>query len=341
MTANEILTNRVFNPGESAELTRQHIIDTAHATGGITMGLPAVDRIMVPWRAPNLITLLGAPSHYKSGLANYVARHALAQCTEPNDVIFKVVFEQSVEEDTLLNLAQRSGIGVKTLAMGAISDVQEQLLEKSTVELAYNPLWIIGYSSVQARKQRKVQEMLNLQQVRDLLEWTINEGAAQPLNPKLIVVDYLQIIPAAGNNWRLDERLKVKEQLAVCKQMAISFDCPVLVASQVGRDGYGAAPSLTSGAESSAIEWFSDTVIGSWIPHKTMLGQQLELAGRKWMRDGAPLMVDRTLYVMRLLKQKTGEAPHEFIMEASWEKNEIFPLEGRIEPAPFEKKKGY
>jgi len=98
--------------------------------------------------------------------------------------------------------------------------------------------------------------------------------------------------------------------------MAISFGCPVLLGVQTGRQVMERdikIPGIDDGQETSNIEQSSDKMLSVWYPIKTEDKGSL-VAGEE---------VTKNLLIVRLLKQKLGEAPATFALYVDPERNII------------------
>lgn len=94
----------------------------------------------------------------------------------------------------------------------------------------------------------------------DVREHARDVRAGKPLAG--IIVDYLQIM--SGGSRRTDNRAtEIAEYTRQLKLMAMEFDCPVIVASQLNRESVkdGKMPTLSALRESGSIEQDADVVL--------------------------------------------------------------------------------
>jgi replicative DNA helicase len=77
-------------------------------------------------------------------------------------------------------------------------------------------------------------------------------------NKKLIVIDYLQIIPAKAQT----DKQKIDIVVSSLKILSRVLDCPLIVISSFGRTNYNTTVGFESFKESGGIEYTADCVIG-------------------------------------------------------------------------------
>lgn len=103
------------------------------------------------------------------------------------------------------------------------------------------PLWVMDQSSITmaaiARQARQLQRKHGL---------------------SLIVIDYLQLLTAAGGNNRQEQ---VSLMSAACKRLAKELHLPVVVLAQLNRGAAGDAPEVKHFRETGAIEQDADGII--------------------------------------------------------------------------------
>ena len=300
------------------------MIDTLRkdAGGGIRSGIADLDKILLPLRSSELITVLGYTSHYKSGFMNWLSKQAI-KTIEPEDVnsvVIRVTWEQSVEEDTISWLAGDASISVSKLARGLIDDAEWNLLSASGTRRAAVPMWIVGHSQQDNKERRRARPRMTMTDVGLAIEMIASGELTNGIrkNVRMVVLDYLQRIrpdPQDGDT----KREQMMEAVNRAKDCSIAYGCPVILGVQVGRqvtDRTDKTPRIDDGQETSNIEQSSDKVFGLWYPIKTEpLGSMI---------DGAK--VTKNLLILKLLKQKLGEAPATFALYVDPEKNIIGSL---------------
>lgn len=286
------------------------------AGGGIKTGIVDLDKVLLPMRPGELITVMGYTSNYKSGFMNWCAKEALKSIPPGNDdeVVVKVTWEQSVEEDTISWLAFDSGISITQMARGALDTKDWSLINRSAIRRAVTPIWIVGHSQLESEKIRKPRPRMTMTDVMNACEFICNDATDHKLKIRLVVLDYLQRIrpdPSDGG----DKRLQVMEAVNRVKDLGISFGTPVMLGVQTKRilDRENKSPRIDDGQETSNIEQSSDKVIGVWYPIKT------EKEGSKI----GDLVVQKNLLIASILKQKLGPAPATFALYVDPEHNHI------------------
>lgn len=323
--ANDIKSN-VYSPMEASDLAVR-MVDMLRqdAGGGVRSGITDLDKILLPFRPGELITVLGYTSHYKSGFMNWLSKQAL-RAIEPgkNEIVVRVTWEQSVEEDTLSWMAGDADLSVTNLARGLVGDQDWIKLEMSSVRRAATPMWIIGHSQIERMAQRRARPRMTMSDVARALDFLVNDATDTRWNVKMIVLDYLQRIrpdPQDGDS----KREQMMEAVNRAKDCAIAYGCPVVLGVQTGRQVMtreDKTPTIDDGQETSNIEQSSDKMFGVWYPIKT------EKEGTELGK--AKLKVDKHLLVVRLLKQKLGPAPETFALFIDPEKNIVGSMSTRI-----------
>jgi replicative DNA helicase len=306
-----------FSPQTASRLSLEMVEAIRNNTGaGIKTGLPDLDKIYVPDRPGELITILGRPSNYKSGFMNWLSKQALKSIPQGSDeIVIRATWEQSVEEDTLSWLAGDTGISITQIARGAVGDAEFTQLQKSAVKRAATPMYIIGHSKMQNSERRMARPRMTMHDLTNGIEYICNDMTASRWKPKAIFLDYLQRIRPAAEDGH-DRRIQMMNIVDQAKDLAISFSCPVYLGVQATREvdkKETKIPDMDDGQETSNIEQSSDKSFGLWYPIKTE--KENELVGEE--------RVTKNLLVLRLLKQKLGEAPATFALYVDPERNII------------------
>jgi replicative DNA helicase len=312
------ITDIAYGPQEASSLAIKKIDQLRHDIGGgVKTGIDDVDRLVLPFRPGELITVLGYTSNYKSGFMNWLSKQAIKSIpTGKDEIVIRVTWEQSVEEDTLQWLAGDSNMSVSKLARGDVNEAEWKKLLVSSVHRAIVPMWIIGHSEIESREKRRARPRMTMTDVGQAIQYIVNEATDTQWRVRMIVLDYLQRIrPDKGDGD--SKREQMMEAVNKAKDMAISFGCPVVLGVQTRRESQthekDKFPTIDDGQETSNIEQSSDKMFGLWYPIKT------EEEGS--MVSG--IKVDKHLLMLRLLKQKLGEAPKTFALRLDPELNII------------------
>jgi replicative DNA helicase len=225
---------------------------------------------------------------------------------DSNQIVIKVTWEQSVEEDTLGWLASQSGVSLTRMVQGDINEDEWIIVKTMAMRRSTTPLWIIGHSSQDSGEKRRARPRMTMTDVGRALEHILNERTAPNTTVKALILDYLQRIRPDPQDGR-DRRLQVSEIVNRAKDAGLSFSCPVFLGVQSSRevlDRKDKIPRIDDCLESSAIEQTADKVFSLWYPIKTNEeGSELGKTG---------YVVTKNLLVVRLLKQKMGPAPETF-----------------------------
>ncbi len=311
------ITTLVFDPQTSSHLAVQMVDNLRKdAGGGVQSGINDLDKILLPFRSGELVTVLGYTSNYKSGFMNWLSKQALKlidkEKTE-DEFVARVTWEQSVEEDTLSWLAGDANLSITKLARGLVDEKEWKILQKSSIRRAITPMWIVGHSQLENTERRRARPRMTMNDVALALEYICNDATERKLKPKMIVLDYLQRIRPDTKDGD-SKREQMMEAVNRAKDAAIAFGCPVILGVQTGRqvmEREDKTPTIEDGQETSNIEQSSDKMFGVWYPVKTE-------------KPGSSIhgvQVTKNLLVLRLLKQKLGEAPKTFALFVDPEKN--------------------
>lgn len=313
----------VFTPPEVAssasELIRQR---SEEGAVGIPLYIDGIDDYFRQMRPGELVTIIGRPSNFKSGLAQYVARSA-AESIKHNDAfdgdknyVAYVTWEQAVEEMALATISNQSGESADRLAQGVVEDVVA--LEKAATWRSTLPMWLIGHSVM--RRSRRPR--LTIDDVIESVSFIEDEWEKRPI---LIVLDYLQRVRERKSF--SSPRLHYSDVVDMAKDAALQYGCPVLLACQAKREvDYREIPipNAGDGAETSNIEHTSDGIITVWMPKTSrQLGQPLPM--------GLPLsgniLVSERLLLLSVAKRKMGPAGKVFACRVYPEKNTVMRYE--------------
>jgi replicative DNA helicase len=309
----------IYTPNESSMLAVD-LVDMLRkdAGGGIRSGIADLDKVLLPFRPGELISVLGYTSNYKSGFMNWLSKQALKTISQDDveSLVVRVTWEQSVEEDTLSWLAGEADLSITRMARGLIDEPEFQRLQMSSIKRSATPMWIIGHSQQENKDRRRARPRMTMTDIANGLAMIANgEIDNTKHNFKMIVLDYLQRIRSDADDGD-SKREQMMEAVNRAKDCAIAFACPVVLGVQIGRqilDRDDKSPRIDDGQETSNIEQSSDKMFGVWYPIKTEEPGK-EIAGVK---------VTKNLLIASLLKQKMGEAPATFALYVDPEKNLI------------------
>jgi len=126
MTTENLRSDSVFAP-QVVSQSAISVIEDRHRDplAGIKTGIESVDRWMLPMRPGELIAVVGYTSNYKSGLMNYIARtqaRSLAGQEDESKAVFTFTWEQSIEEQGIVDISQLTKIDVSKMLRGSLED---------------------------------------------------------------------------------------------------------------------------------------------------------------------------------------------------------------------------
>lgn len=226
-----------------------------------TTGVVDLDRVLDGGLYPGALCYLAArPSVGKSAFALQMARSA----AEQGKGVLVISLEMSQMQIVSRILASTSGIPVTGLRTGELDEMEKATLRETASRIRTLPLWVT--TSITSA---------------DAIAETVR--AYEPGTLGLVVVDYLQLVSAAG----LEARAKVEHVSKVLKRAAIEGDVPVLALSSLVRPPRNAEnwrPQLSDMRESGELEHDADVVL---MMHREQLTDPtVEFFLRKH-RDGA------------------------------------------------------
>lgn len=238
-----------------ADATEKHIREIAalRESGKKIVGLPTgftdLDLMLGGLRNGDFCILAARPSMGKSALALDIAKHAQKSLTEQADRV--VFFSLEMPDKSLGNRGYTSEFLIDNdrFAVGANDAAWQETLR--------------GVEENRADYESGAGRMI----IRDETGQTVEKMSAflhglqgQGVRPRLIVVDYLQLIISKGQD-RVREVGNISRGL---KQMARDWDCPVLALSQLSRGPETRAdhrPILSDLRDSGDIEQDADVIL--------------------------------------------------------------------------------
>lgn len=309
----------VFSPQQASVLAVKSVeMRRDVKNSGLKTGIADVDRDFLPMRPGELISVLAYTSNYKSGTMSYIAKSACDQIDQAaGEIVIYLSWEQSVEEQALLDISYTSNIDASRLYRGDLSELQWAMMMKASVERAAKPLWLIGHSENSGNRRPR----LSLTDVANALAYIVD---VQKRRPRLILLDYLQRINRDDCR-STDLRVSTMEVVDRAKDMSLAFTCPVMLGTQAGRqvlERNWKMPTLADSLESSNLEQSSDKVMALWYPKTTEPAN-----GKIRYTNKQEYTVTDNLLLMSVLKQKYGRAPVMIQLHVQPEVNRIYGVE--------------
>ena len=309
---------RVENSVYAPQVVSKHALEVIEErattpAAGLRTGIADVDAILNPHRAGELRIILGYTSNYKSGLMSYISRYnakRFADDETDNRVAITVTWEQSIDEQGVQDVSQLSAIDITHLMRGELSDTDWKGLRKAAVARGNIPWWLVGHSIKDKRRRPR----LSMTDLAAALEYMVD---IQGVEIGLISLDYLQRIKREGG---ADTRIQFMDIVDRAKDMALAYNCPVMLGTQAGRQTKSRQwklPQTDDGQETSNLEQSADSLISLWMPKNDYAPGHIIEYGDK------VFTVNDNLLILGVMKQKFGPAPRIFNLYVKPEINEI------------------
>lgn len=300
----------VYTPGEVSSLTLQAIEERQSTRNrGVTLGVPAVDKVLKPMRPGELVTVIALSSNWKTGLMQHLARRTAETLPGDGDeCVLYVTWEVAVEEAGLLDLANATGLDIGDVAEGNVGDWDK--LKRAAVRRGTLPIVVIGHSLA----RRKARPALTLTNVALAVRWLEDH---LNLRIRLACLDYLQRIEWEGEG---EPRVQYSRNVQRCKDMALAIGAPVVLGCQAKQEIMDRAwklPRMNDGMETSAIMHASDKIIGLWRPVVT------EGPGGTIGQPPNALPVTDDLLLLGLSKQRFGQVGDWWPLSVDFARNRL------------------
>jgi replicative DNA helicase len=278
-----------------AELASEYVqwAKERHDNPGVTWGVPALDKQMMPARPGELVGILGRPGMGKTSLLAYVAmqeaNRIVARGKQGEECVVYVTWESSSEELSNFFLAS-DAYSVSDIAWGR---VPIEKVEKESLRLLRRPIWVIGMGIGRI-------EAAGIKMTPKVVYETIETMHVDfGVKPTLACFDYLQVVSSATHADRVQA---VAEAPIKIKELALTIGTPAFVGVQASRDvdGYKVKiPAQKDCQWGSSVEQAADKLVALWRPALTEeQGSVIELD------DGSQYIVNDTLLVIRKLKER-------------------------------------
>jgi len=270
------LINNIYStksiPVRSADVILDNVINDLMSDKKINnkiYGIEELDKHMDGLHNGDLILVAGRPSMGKSALTGWIAmKNALNK-----NVVAYFSLEMKPEKIMLRMLAGIANINLyKMKQFKSMSDKDRLPILQYVNKLKESKLFINQSSGLKLNELKSI-----LQQIK------MKEGKID-----IIIIDYLQLMEGEGIN----DNTKVNFLSKGLKQIAMEYDCPVIVASQLSRSCEGRdnkRPILSDLRDSGGLEQDADIVImlyrDYYYNRNPEHNELLELLVRKF-RDG-------------------------------------------------------
>ena len=290
---------------------------------GIQFGIPAIDKLVIPMRGGDLVSIISRPGHGKTSIMAYLAKREAARiiarnATESEAVVY-ITWEQSAEE--LECFFQADGqYSASDIAWGR---VDLETIKHKAVKRATVPIWVIGHGI--ARADQKTPRMTPSVVLGAIETMEADFG----IRPTLMIFDYIQLIPTEQAKDRVQQ---VTEMPIKIKELALRVGAPAVAGVQAGRnvdERRAKIPEIRDAQWASSIGQTSDKVFGLWRPWQTEEPDSvIELSDQRYS-------VNEWLLILRLLKQRGDRGRHTWAMYFQPQYMKLALLETRRDNIPF------
>lgn len=284
-------TRLFWTPEELGDLSVEYY-DYIGKHPGVQWGLPSL-KTMLPWRPGTTIGLIARPGHGKTSLAAIKAIEAaldiVKEGKQDEEVVVYVSFDQAVEELEALFLAGTTGLSATLFMETALT--REEVVAASLTRPRL-PIWTMGKSSLRRRATPRMTVDV-LYDGLDALERKYKK------RPRLIIIDYLQIVPVEKARERVEQ---VGEVVIRGGELALNYGCPIMFCAQAARavdSREDKIPTIADCQWSSALEQEADVILAAlrpWLAFKDH-SKSIKLHGEMY-----PLTED--LFLLRVEKQR-------------------------------------
>ena len=212
---------------------------------GVETGFTELDRVTSGWQKSDLVIIAARPAMGKTAFVLSLARNASVDFKRP-----VAVFSLEMASVQLVNrlISSEAEISAEKLKKGQLEDYEFQQLNSKIHKLAEAPLFIDDTPAITIFELRAKARRLKQQH-----------------NISLIIVDYLQLMQAGGDNNRGNREQEISTISRSLKSLAKELEVPVIALSQLSRAvetrGGDKKPQLSDLRESGAIEQDADMVL--------------------------------------------------------------------------------
>lgn len=276
-----------------------------------------MDNHVIPPHPGDVIVIVARPGHGKTAFMSHMARrgaktildegkYSLSE-DDTSEVILYVSWEQSIEEIEA-NMQADQDYSVSDIAWGRAN---MNIVRKKAFGRPKTPIWLVGKSIKDANKRMPPMTFDIIYENIQRLKENFN------VVPRLICMDYLQIIPVPEKRTRLDE---VSEAAYKTKQLAIDVGCPIFIGAQAKEvvDKTGSKiPGLGDCYYGSSIAHVADKTFGLLKPIKYYeRGQSIGL-------NGVPYDITDVLLFVEMSKQRMDQGARKWAINFDMARMEV------------------
>jgi replicative DNA helicase len=216
------------------------------AIGGLSTGLPDLDKMTDGFHGAEMIVIAARPSMGKTALVMNIAEHMAVDCRKAVAVFS---LEMSTQQLVQRMLCSRARVNLGRVRDGFLAERDFPALQAASAKLAESKILIDDSSGLTILELRAKARRLKTQ----------HDIAA-------VFVDYLQLLRSASKKSQDNRQIEVSEISAGLKGLAKELNVPVIVAAQLNRNPEGRTgasmgkPRLSDLRESGSIEQDADLV---------------------------------------------------------------------------------
>ena len=222
-----------------AELTTDYLAEVSAPRPGLKTGFDYLDKI-IRGLTPGLFVIAAPPSAGKTTFVNQLADQ-VAKLNEVPILFFS--YEQSAFDLWVKSIARLSGIGNEDIRAGLVAKGQKDKVREAAADYLPSGRWIKVIEGDRHQTADRIRLMAN------------REKAKAGTIPPVLVIDYLQIIPAAES--MTDKRSEVDALVSDLRRIARDIGSPVIAISSMSRAEYDKA-RMSGFKESGGIEYGAD-----------------------------------------------------------------------------------
>lgn len=213
---------------------------TSEDLNGIPMGWPQLDALTGGLHAGE-VTVIGArPAMGKTAFAISLAENLALQQQVPT-ALFAVEGKRTYLTTRLVSMAAH--VPAKRIRDRVANKSDQIKMQRSMANTKDSPLWIDDRVSNAVEIAAKIRRL----------------HQQSPL--KVVIIDYIQKLPAALPDERSNLRLRIINATDVLHQTCKALDISLVLLAQLGRDSPNDDPSVNALKESGSLEQDGDTII--------------------------------------------------------------------------------
>lgn len=222
---------------------------------GIPSGYTEIDALTQGWVPGDMIILAARPSQGKTALGLNITMNS--NCPSQ---FFSL---ETLKKPLVRRMAAaKSGIQLRRLKTGRISDVEEKLLQSKVAEFNRLPITIEDKCFTSKQIVSSIRAWVKVQRKKNPPKPDVNGKLVN--EDLLVVIDYLQLIEGNGSGNREQEISKISRDL---KKLAMDLEIPIIALSQLNRkveDRTNKRPMVSDLRESGAIEQDASIIMLIW-----------------------------------------------------------------------------